>query len=73
MTMDLENIKCTCKQLACRHKWRLIGLFQDIDEQRNIRYGVRRYHCPKCGKISHQDSRCDRIKAKNRQKRIKNI
>lgn len=62
--MDLENIKCTCKQLACRHTWRLIGLSQNIDEQRNIRYGVRRYRCLKCGKISHQDSRCDRIKTK---------
>lgn len=49
------------KQLFCLHEWKKIKVTQEIDGLRNVRYGIRIYACDKCGKISRQDSRYDRL------------
>lgn len=49
------------RQLFCRHDWKKVAVFQEDDPVRNERYGIRRYECRKCGKISHQDGRRDAI------------
>lgn len=56
-----NKIRRFFRQLFCRHEWRKIAVFQQEDPVRNERYGLRRYECQKCGKISHQDGRQDRI------------
>ena len=52
------------EQLFCRHEWEKTLVSQEIDEDRNIRYGLRRYVCRKCGKTSIQDSRNDHLAEK---------
>lgn len=58
------SLKEKLARMACRHKWVKVAVFQETDPVRNVRYGIRRYECTECGKISHQDSRCDRLEAK---------
>ena len=52
------------RQLFCRHEWKKIGFFEGLDEACNVRYSVRRYECRKCGRVSHQDGRRDRLERK---------
>lgn len=49
------------KKLFCRHEWVKIAVIQDVDRLRNERYPIRRYQCRKCGRVTHQDGRHDRI------------
>lgn len=58
------DIRKKLRQLFCRHEWKKIGFFEGLDEARNVRYSVRRYECRKCGRISHQDGRRDRLGGK---------
>ena len=54
-------MKRALARLFCRHDWVKISVRQEIEN--NIRFGVREYRCLKCGKVSYQDSRCDRLSA----------
>lgn len=58
-------MKTWLKQLFCRHEWVRIAVFQEIDGERNLRYGIRRYECRKCRRITHRDSRRDDLAAKS--------
>lgn len=49
------------RRLFCRHEWVKKAVIQDVDPLRNVRYPIRRYECRKCGRVSHQDGRHDRI------------
>lgn len=55
------RIKRFFQRLFCRHDWVKVAVFQEDDPARNERYGIRRYECLKCGRVSHQDSRRDAI------------
>ena len=57
-------MKTFLERLLCRHEWVKTAVRQEVDEIRNIRYGVRRYECRKCGKASYQDGRADRLEKK---------
>ncbi len=56
-----DRMKTFLGRLFCRHDWVKIAVFQEDDPVRNERYGIRRYECRKCGRVSHQDSRHDAI------------
>lgn len=58
------NIRKKLRQLLCRHEWKKIAFCEGMDEARNIRYSIRRYECRKCGLVSHQDGRRDRLESK---------
>lgn len=60
----MGNTRRRLRQLFCRHEWKKIGFFEGLDEARNVRYSVRRYECRKCGRVSHQDGRRDRLEDK---------
>ncbi len=55
------TLKERIARLMCRHEWVKVAMFQEVDQARNERYSLRRYECRLCGKISHQDSRRDRL------------
>lgn len=56
-----DRIAMFFRQLFCRHDWVKVAVFQEEDPVRNERYGIRRYQCRKCGRVSHQDGRHDAI------------
>lgn len=67
----MKRILKRLKRLFCRHDWEQKAVFQDVDPVHNVRYGIRRYACSRCGKVSYQDGRHDRIALKQFQKNWK--
>ena len=58
------KIRDRLRQAFCRHRWKKIGFFEGLDGNHNVRYSIRRYECTKCGRVSHQDGRHDRLERK---------
>jgi hypothetical protein len=52
-------VKQYFKELFCKHNYEKIDYYAAVDNERNVRFPMRRYRCNKCGKDIWVDGRYD--------------
>lgn len=58
------TLKDRFASLTCRHQWSRVAMIPETDPETGENYYTTRYQCQKCRRVSHQDSRKDKLARK---------